>query len=141
MRTIPWDESLRVGIDTIDRQHQQLIDHLNLLMVALEENKAKSEIEKIINFLDRYISLHFGFEENCMTTYKCPVACNNKEAHTYFRQTFEEIKSQFHREGASLSLVLKVNRKLLDWFINHIRKVDMQLKPYTTDSKAHSLSC
>lgn len=132
MQTIPWDESLRVGIDTIDQQHQQLIEHLNLLMVALRENKAKSEIETIINFLDRYIARHFGFEENCMSAYNCPVACNNKEAHGYFRKTFEEIKTQFRTEGASLSLVLKVNRNLLDWFINHIRKIDMQLKPYIT---------
>ncbi|MFO8038563.1 MAG: hemerythrin family protein [Sodalinema sp.] len=131
MRTIPWDESLRVGIDTIDKQHQQLIEHLNLLMIALQENKGKSEIEKIIKFLDRYIALHFGFEENCMNAYQCPIACKNKDAHAYFRQTFEEIKGQFRQEGASLSLVLKVNQKLLDWFINHIRKIDMQLKPYT----------
>ncbi|USR91765.1 hemerythrin family protein [Phormidium yuhuli AB48] len=130
MRTIPWDESLRVGIDRIDQQHQQLIDQLNLLMIALQENKAKSEIERIINFLDQYIDQHFGFEENCMNAYQCPVACENKKAHHYFRQTFEEIKHQFRQEGASLSLVLKVNRNLLDWFINHIRKIDMQLKPY-----------
>ncbi|NMG58230.1 hypothetical protein E1H12_06745 [Geitlerinema sp. P-1104] len=74
MRTIPWDESLRVGIDPIDQQHQQLIEQLNLLMIALQENKAKSEIERIIGFLEQYINRHFGFEENCMNAYQCPVA-------------------------------------------------------------------
>ncbi len=138
MRTIPWDESLRVGIDPIDQQHQQLIEQLNLLMIALQENKAKSEIERIIGFLEQYINRHFGFEENCMNAYQCPVACENKKAHHYFRQTFEEIKQQFRQEGASLSLVLKVNRNLLDWFINHIRKIDMQLKPYTSPQMGSS---
>nr|WP_281349544.1 hemerythrin domain-containing protein [Sodalinema gerasimenkoae] len=89
-------------------------------------------------FLGRYIDQHFGFEENCMNAYQCPIACENKQAHRYFRQTFEDIKCQFEQEGASLSLVLKVNRNLLDWFINHIRKIDMQLKPYATPSGGSS---
>ncbi|MDC0834688.1 hemerythrin family protein [Geitlerinema sp. CS-897] len=122
-----WNESLEIGIPTIDRQHKQLIEQMGLLVDAMRENRANSEISKIINFLEKYIDLHFGFEEQCMESYRCPVACQNKEAHKKFVKNFREIKAQFDREGSSLSLVLKVNQSLLDWFLNHIRKIDTQL--------------
>ncbi|MBO9997543.1 MAG: hemerythrin family protein [Cyanobacteria bacterium SID2] len=128
-----WNETLEIGIPSIDRQHQQLVEQMTLLVDAMRENRANEEIANIIQFLDRYISQHFSFEEHCMATYCCPIACQNQDAHRQFVQTFQQIKTQFDREGSSLSLVLQVNQSLLDWFINHIRKIDTQL--------ARSMTC
>ncbi|MGC9505216.1 bacteriohemerythrin [Baaleninema sp.] len=122
-----WNDSLKIGIPEIDQQHKQLIEQMGLLVEAMRENQAHSEIAQILKFLEKYIDRHFGFEEQCMESYRCPVACQNKEAHAKFIKNFQEIKTQFDREGSSLSLVLKVNQSLLDWFLNHIRKIDTQL--------------
>jgi hemerythrin len=124
-----WNDSFKIGIPTIDQQHKQLIDQMNLLVSAMQNNQGKEEIAGIIQFLDRYIQQHFGYEENCMERYRCPIAAQNKAAHSEFIANFEEIKAEFNKNGASLLLVMKVNQNLLDWFINHIKKIDVQLKP------------
>jgi hemerythrin len=124
-----WNDSLKIGIPTIDEQHQQLINQMDFLVQAMQNSQGKEEIAGIIEFLDRYIQQHFGYEENCMEKYRCPIATQNKEAHREFIANFEEIKAEFNKNGASLLLVMKVNQNLLDWFINHIKKIDVQLKP------------
>jgi hemerythrin len=124
-----WDDSLKIGIPEIDQQHKQLIDQMNLLVEAMKNNKGQDEIQKIINFLDLYVRQHFGFEEQCMHRYKCPIAQTNDQAHQQFIANYEEIKTEFANRGPSFVLVLQINQNLLDWFINHIRKIDTQLKP------------
>ncbi|TVQ53035.1 MAG: hemerythrin [Spirulina sp. DLM2.Bin59] len=126
---LAWDDSLKIGIPEIDHQHKLMIDQMNLLVDALKDNKAQEEIQKIIHFLDGYVEQHFGFEEKCMHRYKCPIATTNDQAHRQFITSYNEIKAEFKAHGPSFMLVLQINQNLLDWFINHIRKIDTQLKP------------
>ena len=124
-----WNDSLKTGIPEIDQQHKQLIEQMNLLSNAIEQNKEEAEIRKIINFLSSYVQQHFGFEEVCMQRYICPVAEQNQAAHSHFINTFKEIREDLKLKGATLILADKINENLLDWFGNHIRKIDTQLKP------------
>lgn len=129
MPLVVWNDRLNVGIPEIDRQHKQLIDRLNDLVDAMHANRGKEEIKTIVKFLDIYVDEHFRFEEGCMYKYKCPVASQNSAAHVQFITTFNEIKDELDKKGASLPLAIKVNEQLLDWFVNHIKKIDSQLKP------------
>lgn len=129
MPLVIWNDSLTIGIPEIDRQHKQLIDQLNSLVDAMHANRGPEEINKIVQFLDLYVGQHFSFEEGCMHRYKCPVACDNKEAHFQFIKTLGEVKTELRQKGSSLSLAIKVNEQLLDWFVNHIKKIDRSLKP------------
>ncbi len=128
MPLVMWNDTLKIGVPEIDRQHQQLIEQMNALVDAMNTNRGKEEIQKIIQFLDLYVWQHFGFEESCMQKHSCPVACQNKEAHAKFSATFREIKAEFNAKGASLPLAMKVNEQLLDWFVNHIKRIDRELK-------------
>jgi hemerythrin len=125
---LTWTESLNTGIPEIDQQHKQLIDQMNLLYNAIQNNKGSEEIQNIMTFLSSYVYQHFGYEENCMHRYKCPIATTNKSAHTQFINSLNEINEELNTKGASISLAIKVNQNLLEWFGNHIRKIDTQLK-------------
>lgn len=129
MPLVIWNDSLSVGIAEIDRQHKQLIDQLNKLVDAMHQNRGKDEIQQIVWFLDLYVSQHFGFEEGCMNRYRCPVASQNANAHAQFIATLKEIKEELNKKGSSLALAIKVNEQLLDWFVNHIKRIDKELKP------------
>ena len=129
MPLVVWNDRLSVGIPEIDRQHKQLIDQLNALVDAMHSNRGKEEIKTIVKFLDIYVAEHFRFEEGCMHKYKCPVAAQNSTAHVQFMNSLKEIKDELDNKGASLPLAIKVNEQLLDWFVNHIKKIDYQLKP------------
>ncbi|MEG4070867.1 hemerythrin family protein [Microcoleus sp. Pol11C2] len=128
------NDSLSIGIPEIDRQHKQLIDPLNTLVDALFANRGKEKIKDIVDFLDLYVAQHFGFEETCMQRYNCPVSSNNAAAHTKFIKTLSEVKQELQTTGSSLSLAIKVNEQLLDWFVNHIKKVERELKSYISKS-------
>lgn len=128
MALVIWNDSLSIGIPEIDRQHKQLIDQLNALVDAMYANRGKEEIQSIVRFLDMYVAQHFGFEENCMRKYRCPVASTNAAAHAKFIKTLSEVKQELQTKGSSLPLAIKVNEQLLDWFVNHIKKIDRELK-------------
>lgn len=128
MKTFTWDESLSVGIPEIDQQHKQLIDQMNELTDAIQKNAVQEEINPILQFLEKYINQHFSLEESCMNKYKCPIAAENKTAHEHFIKKFQEIKEELTLKGPSLVLALKINKELLGWFMNHIKKIDPKLK-------------
>jgi hemerythrin len=123
-----WSKYLEVGIPEIDQQHKQLVDQMNALYNAIMQNQAQSEITKILGFLNRYIAQHFGYEESCMHRHKCPVADINKQAHGVFISTLKSIEAEVQTKGVSPNLAIRVNKELLDWFGNHISKIDTQLK-------------
>lgn len=129
MPLVLWNDSLSIGVPEIDRQHKQLIDQLNYLVDAMHTNRGKDEIQTIVKFLDLYVAQHFGFEEGCMHRYRCPVACQNSTAHAQFIRTLGEIKQELQQKGASLALAIQVNEQLLDWFVNHIKRIDRELRP------------
>ncbi|MEG3935950.1 hemerythrin family protein [Microcoleus sp. T3_B1] len=129
MPLVIWNDSLAIGIPEIDHQHKQLIEQLNALVDAMHTNRGKEEINRIVQFLDLYVGQHFYFEERCMHRYKCPVASDNEAAHSKFMKTLVEVKDELRKNGSSLSLAIKVNEQLLDWFVNHIKKIDRELKP------------
>jgi hemerythrin len=123
-----WNDSLKIGIPLIDQQHKQLIDQMGVLVDAMQTNTAQSKLIETLNFLDKYVDEHFSYEESCMWKYQCPVAQENQINHQHFITTLKSIRQQIETSGVSLSVILQVNDKLLQWFINHIRKIDTQLK-------------
>ncbi|MGC9528306.1 MAG: bacteriohemerythrin [Limnospira sp.] len=125
-----WNDSLKTGIPLIDFQHKQLFDQMDLLIQNLEERRGKHELKSTLSFLDMYVNNHFKYEESCMNLYHCPVACKNQKAHEQFIANFENIKLKIDQNHSFDSIVRGIKIDLLDWFINHIKNIDTQLKPY-----------
>lgn len=128
---LTWNNALKTGIPQIDQEHQQLIEQMNLLYEAIRLNQGMAEIKNIMAFLNSYVYKHFGNEENCMHRYKCPVAAENKAAHAQFISALNQINQELLAKGPSTDLAIAVNKNLLEWFANHIQKIDMQLKSCT----------
>ena len=129
MYEIKWDEqSMSSGVVTIDAQHKELIRMLNSFLVATSSGKGKDELGKMIHFLGDYASKHFAHEEQVMLQHKCPMAAQNKEAHTKFLQDFGALGEKFEKEGASLSFVMDVQKRVLNWLNSHIRGCDAKLR-------------
>ena len=129
-----WNESLKIGIPLLDFQHKQLLDQMDTLMEALEKNKGKQELKSILSFLEMYVNNHFQYEESCMDIYKCPVGCTNKGAHAQFRNNLETISQTITKsikQNKPVKIIsIEVKSKLLDWFVNHIKNIDIKLEPY-----------
>ena len=129
-----WDESFASGEAKVDEQHRELFRQLNALIDAMSAGRGRSEIEPILDFLERYVQEHFSYEEGCMERHRCPVAGVNQKAHARFVANFAALRERYAREGANAELVLQVRRDLGDWLVNHIRKIDTDLRA----CRAHS---
>ncbi len=122
-----WTEALSTGEPAIDEHHKTLIDTINDLLQAMHTGKGKDHIEEILADMAEYVNMHFGYEEECMEKYHCPVAAANKEAHDKFVDTFDAFWEEFRRTGPTAELAIKVQKELGDWLINHIAGIDTGL--------------
>lgn len=124
-----WNDSLKIGIPLLDLQHQQLLDQMDRLLEAMESKKGVQELKFILSFLKMYVNNHFTYEQSCMELYKCPVACQNENAHAKFLRILLEVDQQIEQQQSFELIGAKVKRELLHWFVNHIQSVDTKLKP------------
>jgi hemerythrin len=129
MATIQWDLTMSTGIDAVDNQHKQLINWLNDLLAAMSMGRGRPEIQPLLVKLGGYAVTHFGYEEDCMTKYKCPVAAQNAAAHQDFIATFASFSDEYDRDGATAHLVVRMESELMRWLVNHIKRTDTQLLP------------
>jgi len=121
---IEWTEDLTTGVDTIDDQHKELFRRINSLMDACKAGKGKTEIGDTIDFLSSYVVEHFGTEENMMQKLNYPNYPDHKAQHTAFINDVAKLKEEFAQGGAAVSLVVRTNAVVVDWLLQHIRKVD-----------------
>jgi hemerythrin len=89
----------------------------------------------MLNFLEDYIVIHFTAEENIQKKYNYPDYEAHKSLHLKFIQDFSALKKNFDAEGPSLPIVLQINRIVVDWLINHIKKVDKALGEFVKTKK------
>lgn len=124
---INWTEDLRVGVDTIDNQHKELFNRINNLLDACTHGKGSEEVKRTLNFLSDYVITHFGTEERLMARYNYPDYASHKEKHEKFNKEFAELKMRIQKEATGLLTTLGTNHLLIDWWLNHIGKVDKEL--------------
>lgn len=125
-----WNDSLRIGVPLIDLQHKQLLDQMDRLIDEMKNKKDPQQIKSILGFLDNYVNNHFDYEESCMNLYKCPVGCQNKDAHAKFKKTLAEVHQQINQNRSLDMIASRVQNELLSWFVNHIKAIDTKLNAY-----------
>ena len=128
---ITWEEKYATGVAELDKQHKNLFKYTNDLEEYLQNNfGSKETTDQMMHFLDQCIKVHFSHEETCMFKHECPVASKNKDAHQKFikkfRATEEKIKTE---ESSSDDSLRELHHFLETWLVEHICKIDTQLKP------------
>ena len=125
---IAWNAALSTGVPYIDAQHKELIEHFNTLSDAVEQGKGREETGALLDFLQFYALWHFEREEHCMDEHKCPAAAANKASHQYFIQRFGQLYEQYQQSDVNSRVVRDALADLEVWIVNHIMKVDVQLR-------------
>lgn len=130
-----WDAAYTTGLESIDEQHQLLIDQINRLEEFLAiPNPTPAEIlfaGSVFQFLQAYAEMHFQYEENCMHRYRCPAFAENQAAHANFRQFLAEFEQRTERHGFDRSALAALHTTAREWITSHILRIDSQLKPCT----------
>ncbi|MFC1869119.1 bacteriohemerythrin [Thermodesulfobacteriota bacterium] len=122
---IIWDESMKIGVEKLDNQHQKLFAYSNKLMNAIKERKDQNEVEKVVSFLDEYIENHFRDEEEIMQEHNYPFLSFQKEQHENFIKYFKGVKNELKEMKESRAyLMFRIRLLVVDWLVNHTYKED-----------------
>jgi hemerythrin len=124
---LQWTQNFSVGVEEIDSQHKELFDRINHLDSAMKQDRAKDEVIRLIEFLDKYVIIHFDAEEKYMIDYNYAGYALHKTKHDWFKKEFSDIRTKLDAGGVTPDLIMLSNNLLITWFSNHIRTIDMTL--------------
>jgi hemerythrin len=135
MKKILWQDSLSVGIELIDSQHKQWIEHFNNAAQAVTFRQNQSQISKTLGFLMDYTVVHFTTEEKHMAQNNYPGLQEHKAMHDRLRSTLAGLVKDFEDEGVSPKLFEAIDTFLGNWLIQHIQEVDMKFGVFVRENR------
>ncbi len=123
MQVYSWSPDLEVGNELIDRQHQELFSRLERVAQALLEDRGRSEIPGLLEFLTTYVGVHFAEEEQLMLAHRYPGYDEQKDSHLYFAKDMEGWKTK----EVTSALTAEVIDKTSLLFRGHVKILDKKL--------------
>ena len=126
MTLVEWKDEFRIGIASIDHEHQSLIGLINKLHANLAEDPTKEQIEGVLGEIHARISAHFALEERLMRDRRYDQYQDHKDDHERLLDEIRDIMERFEDDAAfKYEQVLAV--ELSDWFAVHFRTKDARL--------------
>ncbi len=135
MEKIRWQNNLSVGIEMIDKQHQQWIAHYNDIVESITSQQNKTQVSKTLGFLIDYTEVHFATEEKHMAANSYPGLPEHKAKHDGLRATLGSLVKEFEEEGATTQLSEAIDTFLGHWLIRHIQEVDSRFGDFVKEKK------
>ena len=121
MAIFEWDNSIELGIPTIDGQHKALFGWINTLNDAIGNGDGAEAVGEVIWKLITYVTEHFSEEERLMLSCNYPGLAAHRKEHDQFVSRLREIQVDFiggHEMGRS------VLSFMVDWLVCHIKGTD-----------------
>ncbi|HFE39104.1 MAG TPA: bacteriohemerythrin, partial [Gammaproteobacteria bacterium] len=117
-----WDESYRLGLTEIDRQHKILIEMINELNYHVQENHDAKFIQRIFQGLINFTISHFGYEENLIERYEYEEREGHKAKHKKLlaQLTDLQVRLDNHEDKVMDELLIFLS----DWLSKHIKGSD-----------------
>ena len=135
MKPLQLTDDLKTGLDTIDDQHQTLLNWAN----AVSDDGILADGDKLgeaLNNLDDYVNYHFRAEEEAMDTHDYDRLEKHKAQHRRLMREVSELFGRLQREGASKGLMVEVQYMFADWYTLHIKEWD---KPFADFLKSKDI--
>ncbi|WP_027340573.1 bacteriohemerythrin [Halonatronum saccharophilum] len=127
---ISWKKRFEIGVEEIDKQHKELFEQTERLLKACQEKRGSEELESLLEFLGNYVQTHFETEEKLQKKYNYPDYKEHKKAHNDFVKKIEEFKQEFKEGKKNVASLMRLNRTITRWLVNHIKKEDQGLGDY-----------
>jgi hemerythrin-like metal-binding protein len=125
MALLEWQEKFRVGVASVDHEHQELIALINRLHSAARAAASDAAILDFLGEIHTRISAHFALEEKHMRERGYDHYTEHKHDHERLldgiRDIMDEFEDNFEYDEAALG------RHLNDWFALHFRTHDARL--------------
>ena len=127
MNLFTWTDDLLVGVELIDRQHQEYFRRVNALFDALKGCQPKEALLEAFDFLQEYAVLHFDAEQHIMGVHEYPGVEKHMQLHASFASRIDSMREALAAPGGEEAVRDKLDSLLVGWFVSHIRRVDQEL--------------
>jgi hemerythrin len=117
-----WSPEYSVNIKTIDNQHQELVNMLNRLFIAVSVREGSKVIGGILEALRSYTRTHFSLEERLMQQANYADLEAHKEEHQKLIGQLDDLCLRHLTEDKLI--YFEMLRFLKTWLKEHIKGVD-----------------
>jgi len=129
---IVWTPELSVGIQEIDRQHQELFDHINGLLSGLHIATPTEKVAEMFDFLENYVEEHFSAEERYMDDqlagyYGDTDARRHRGEHAAFIRDYREYRADLKVTGVTEQMTAEFRNWMRNWWLMHVSGTDRKL--------------
>jgi hemerythrin-like metal-binding protein/diguanylate cyclase (GGDEF)-like protein len=125
---VGWSPRYEVGVDVLDGQHRELLEHINRLGDALRSGQDFDQLVDTLKELVRYTEHHFGTEERLMDELGARSERHRAE-HRRLLDSLMRFTLRLDADGVMQSAAF-----LQDWLYRHIDEVD---RPFAAFLRKH----
>ena len=126
MALIEWQEKFRIGIASVDYEHEEMIALLNELYRGLASGAESKEIIAFLGEVYARISAHFALEEKVMKERRYDQYPEHKADHEELLDQIRDIMDDYEFGDAGQS-VEGFGKRMESWFANHFATHDARL--------------
>lgn len=127
MKHIQFDESMRIGIASLDEQHQVLTDIINELYYAYMQGTHREVLCGLITRVSEYAHEHFELERKYMEPFVFEIPdymAHMNEHREFFTEAIGFLLRYLEEDSEITPEMLDY---LLDWWKKHIMVRDMEM--------------
>ncbi len=117
-----WTPEYSVNIKSIDNQHQELVNMLNRLFIAVSVREGNKVIGSILEALRSYTKTHFSLEERLMQQANYADLEAHKLEHQKLIEQLDQLCQKHLQEEKPI--YFEMLRFLKTWLRDHIKGVD-----------------
>jgi hemerythrin-like metal-binding protein len=126
MPLVEWEEKFKLGIASVDYEHEELIALINELHAGLESDPPREAVADFLGEIHARISAHFALEEKLMREQRYDAYDAHKSDHEALREEIREIMDGYEA-GAYDDPGDTLSESLRAWFTNHFETHDARL--------------
>lgn len=135
MRSVTWNDELRVGVSLFDDEHHEMIDLLNDMREQISSNASDVDItEAFKNFVECGVT-HFAHEEELMEEWGYPEMNSHKKEHDELLEKVHAIYEQY--EDGKKAYSLELVNFLADWMMLHLKSTDRKYVSFFESKGVH----
>jgi methyl-accepting chemotaxis protein len=134
MQLMVWDNDLNTGIDSIDRYHRDIFEHMNEFYREMMAGDAGKAALVVLSKLEREVKKHFEDEESYMSRGRYPDMDNHRRAHREFLERLPELRRSL--EMNTPEATSKLFEFVAGWLKKHIGSEDRALAEFLRVKKA-----
>jgi hemerythrin len=127
---IKFTDDLRLGIASIDEQHEELFRRVNSVVDAVGPAESHEQVAEALAYLEQYVLRHFHDEEKLMEELEYPLINKQRRDHARFLELFEQFKTTFESGDPARSLASNMQFRLTGWLVTHVCGADRDLAEF-----------